>query len=113
MLSNILAFLFIERSLASCIKVTRLIIIQFNSKLYRHIFITNGKFREDSVSCLIQNMDVLDLDVEMINVKYTYKYVKRKPIHDLLFDGNTNFYSVCRHFQDSDCRKLYGLDLDL
>ena len=26
--------------------------------------------------------------------------MNRKPMHDILFDGNGNIFSICRHFKD-------------
>ena len=40
-------------------------------------------------------------------------HYNRKPIHDLLFDDNSNFYPDCHHFQDIHCRSVRDLDLDL
>ena len=46
-------------------------------------------------------------------VKVRCNYANRKPIHDLLFDGDGNFLPTCHHFQDIYCRNVHELDLDL
>ena len=46
-------------------------------------------------------------------VKFKCKYANRKPRHDLLSDGNGNFYSICHHYQDIHSWNLHDPDLDL
>ena len=38
-------------------------------------------------------------------------YANRKPIHDLLIDGNSNVYTIRHPFQDIHNRNLHDLDL--
>ena len=41
------------------------------------------------------------------------KEANEKPMHDLLFYGNSNFYPIYYHFQDIHCQNVQDLDLDL
>ena len=41
------------------------------------------------------------------------KYINRKPIHDILFDGNCNDFHIGRHFQAIFCQNVHDFDYDL
>ena len=45
--------------------------------------------------------------------KVNCKYANRKPKHDLQSDDNSNFDSVCHHFEDIYRRNVHNVDLAL